>query len=79
MKDLYVLVYDGEIIYASEDGNLLREIVCDMFFEDAMMHFDRHIVNTNDFNKLAKASWDKMIEWYYDYVYITKISKDMII
>ena len=78
-NDLYALIYKGEVIYASKDEELLQEIMYDMFIADVMQHFNSRVDNTVDYNKLARISWEVILNWYDDYVNIIKISKNCFI
>lgn len=76
MKRIYVLYnFDtNEVLYASEDYDLLCEIMCDMFIADVeyQWYWDAqwNSCEEEDLSARAKMIWNDMFDWYNDYVEI---------
>lgn len=66
---MYILWnYDlDEPIAVSEDKELLQEIMCDCFMEDAYMDYYYALGNVS-----VKDSWDDTLDWYNMYIDITE-------
>lgn len=79
MKRIYVLynMDTNEVIYASEDYDLLCEVMCDIFIDDVeyQWYWDSQwsIFETEDLGERAKMVWEDMLEWYNDYVIIKEV------
>ena len=76
MKKVYVLYnWDAhEIIAASEDRNLIEEIMCDDFMYDAYYDFYATCENSNfnliELHEMAECIWTDMLFWYNDNIEI---------
>lgn len=78
-KKVYVLMNEdiNEVICASEDRDLIREIMCDCFMEDLMYDWDWHLCvsryTPEDLPEIAQMSWENTLEWYDEFIHIKTI------
>ena len=79
MKNIYILYNQDicETLCASEDRELLQEVMCDMFMEDVLFQWywdlQWSVYEIKDLPERANMIWDDMIEWYWDYIIIEEV------
>ncbi len=76
-KSIYTLInieeYYVEAQYSSYDKSFLEEIMCDEFMLDVMDEFNARMhgeFTTGDPHKIAKESWNDVLDYYNAYVSI---------
>ena len=79
-KRLYLLVNEdiNEVLYASEDRDFIRELMCDEFMADLMYEWYWHLIairyqGEEDLPQIAQMTWENMMEWYDDNIRIKVI------
>lgn len=71
---IYSLVYAhfGEVMYTSNEKEILQEILCDMFLEgfqeECQIMVDHHYINIEEpddyTHTMIQETWDRLITWY---------------
>lgn len=74
MKKVYILYNweSNEIIAASEDRDLINEILCDAFIDDVNYQWYWELMwstyEIEDLPERAKMVWEDIIDWYDEYI-----------
>lgn len=76
-NSIYTLINMTELYpetqYSSYDKSFLEEIMCDEFMLDVMYEFNSRMngaFTTGEPYKIAKESWNEVLDYYNDYVSI---------
>lgn len=76
MNKVYILYnWDiNKIIAVSEDESLMQEMLCDLFMDEVINKWYRHLswrsYEVNELSELASRVWSEVLEWYDEYVMI---------